>query len=267
MKRIIARTALVLSLLTPVYFAAAALGVKFGLFDWRFGFGVLLVQWGPRVVIAALAIAVIALLIVLATRPRRGWASAVVAVMIPALTLGYLGWVKQRSEAIPPIHDVSTNPDDAPQFSPTMIAARAMTPDVNPVVPLTVPVSTLEKYQGPRFADMAGRSLGQIAREAYPEVTSLNVSAPPAAAFAAALQEAESRGWTIVTRDAATGGLEATAETFWFGFRDDVAVRVRPGPAGGSVIDARSVSRVGLSDLGANAARLDAYLNGVSRRL
>lgn len=267
MKRIIARTALALSLLVPVYFAVAALGVKFGLFDWRFGLGVLLVQWGPRLVIGALAIAVVALLVVLATRPRRGWVGAGVAVLIPALTLGYLGWVKQRSEAIPPIHDVSTNFEDAPQFSPAMMAARTMTSNANPVVSLTVPISTLEKYQGPRFDDMADQSLGQVAREAYPDVMPLTVSVPPAAAFAAALQEAESRGWTIVTRDAATGVLEATAESFWFGFRDDLAVRVRPGPGGGSVIDARSVSRVGLSDLGANAARIEAYLNGVSRRL
>jgi uncharacterized protein (DUF1499 family) len=41
------------------------------------------------------------------------------------------------------------------------------------------------------------------------------------------------------------------AETFWYGFKDDVVVRVARGK-----IDFRSVSRVGLSDLGANAARI-----------
>jgi hypothetical protein len=66
------------------------------------------------------------------------------------------------------------------------------------------------------------------------------------------------KGWAIVSEDQATGTFNATATTFWFGFRDDVAVRVRA-EGEGSVIDVRSTSRVGLSDLGANAARIRAF--------
>ncbi|MCB1686408.1 MAG: DUF1499 domain-containing protein, partial [Pseudomonadales bacterium] len=64
----------------------------------------------------------------------------------------------------------------------------------------------------------------------------------------------------IVAVDADAGVIEATATTFWFGFKDDVVVRVRDDSAGGVKVDARSVSRVGLSDLGANAARIEALL-------
>lgn len=266
MRSKLAGAVLILALLLPVYFAVAALGARFGLFDWRLGLGTLIIQWGPRLLIGVLVLALVILLATVVKAPRQGWRSALIAVLIPALGLGYLASVRDKSADIPPIHDVSTRPDDPPAFSPTLLAQRAESPDTNPIVSLTVPVSTLEKYQGPRFADMGDRTLGQIAAEAYPAVQPLVTPAAPDIAFAAAVAEARSQGWAIVTEDARTGTLNATATTFWFGFKDDVAVRVRP-EGTGSVIDVRSTSRVGLSDLGANAARIESYLAGVEGRL
>ena len=69
-------------------------------------------------------------------------------------------------------------------------------------------------------------------------------------------------GLEIVNEDTAAGMIEATATTFWFGFKDDVVVRVRA-TASGSIVDIRSVSRVGQSDLGANAKRIRAILHGI----
>jgi uncharacterized protein (DUF1499 family) len=63
----------------------------------------------------------------------------------------------------------------------------------------------------------------------------------------------------IESTDIAAGLVEATATTFWFGFKDDVVVRVVANAAG-SRIDIRSVSRVGQSDIGANAARIEKFL-------
>jgi uncharacterized protein (DUF1499 family) len=77
--------------------------------------------------------------------------------------------------------------------------------------------------------------------------------------FAAAVAVARDLGWEIVAADAAEGRLEATATTRWFGFKDDVVVRVRPRP-GGARVDVRSLSRIGVSDLGTNAARVRAFL-------
>lgn len=266
MRSTLARLILILALLLPVYFAVAALGSRFGVFDWKFGLGTMIIQWGPLLIIGVLAVAVLTLIATLVKAPRKGWRSALVAVLIPAAALGYLGYVRGQSEDIPPIHDISTRPADPPAFSPQLMAQRARTPDVNPVVDLTVPMAQLEKYQGPRFADMADKSLGAVAAEAYPDIQPLTTNATPGTVFAAALTEAQSQGWTIVSQDPAAGMLNATATTFWFGFKDDVAVRVRAEGAG-SVVDVRSTSRVGLSDLGANAARIEAYLAGVSGRL
>ena len=266
MRLTLARGILFLALLLPVYFAGAALGARFGMFDWRLGLGTLIVEWGPRLLIGVLVLAIVIFGATVAKPPRRGWRSALIAILIPALGLGYLAWVRDRSADIPPIHDVSTRSDDPPAFSRAMLARRAERTDTNPVVSLAVPMSTLEKYQGPRFAEMADRTLGEIAAEAYPDVRPLTTPATPDAAFAAALAEARSQGWEIVTEDAAAGTLDATATTFWFGFKDDVAVRVRA-EGTGSVIDVRSTSRVGLGDLGANAARIETYLAGVEGRL
>lgn len=266
MRSTLARLILILALLLPVYFAVAALGARFGAFGWQFGLGTMIVQWGPRLIIGVLGAAVLILIATLVKTPRKGWRSALIAVLIPAAALGYLGWVRDQSEDIPPIHDISTRPADPPAFSPELLAQRTLTPDVNPVVDLTTPIRLLEKYQGPRFADMADQSLGQVAAEAYPDITPLTTTATPAVTFAAALAEAEAQGWDVVSQDAEAGILSATATTFWFGFKDDIAVRVRAEGAG-SVVDVRSTSRVGLSDLGANAARIEAYLAGVSGRL
>jgi uncharacterized protein (DUF1499 family) len=70
-------------------------------------------------------------------------------------------------------------------------------------------------------------------------------------------------GWEIVDSDPERGRIEATATTFWFGFKDDVVVRVRPASEG-SRIDVRSVSRVGRSDVGTNAERIEEYLEKLS---
>jgi len=75
------------------------------------------------------------------------------------------------------------------------------------------------------------------------------------------LDAARACGWEVIASDASTGRLEATDTTRWFGFKDDIVVRVRAEPSGGSRVDVRSVSRVGDSDVGANAARIREFLS------
>lgn len=260
------RSALILSLLTPLYFMVAALGVKAGLWPWRFGLGTLIVTWGPRLLGAAVVLALAALVATLVRRPRRGVALALAALLVPALGLGYLYQVRARSQSIPPIHDVATDVEDPPVHSPRLAAERAAS-GANPVHPLTARLAEIEAYRTPRFADQADRTVGELGREAYPEVRPLTVATDRQRLFAALVKAAEDRGWRIVTNDPAGGRLEAVARTFWFGFEDDVAVRVRPAGAGRLTVDARSTSRVGLGDIGANAARLTDYLRSVEADL
>jgi uncharacterized protein (DUF1499 family) len=82
---------------------------------------------------------------------------------------------------------------------------------------------------------------------------------PPAAAFDRAMAAVRAMNWEVVAADPSGGRIEATDRTPLFGFRDDVVVRVRP-DGKGSRIDVRSLSRVGVGDLGTNAKRVRAYL-------
>lgn len=267
MRKFLIRLALVVALLIPVYFAVAALGSKFGLWGWRFGLGTLMVEWGPRLLIGSLVLGVVALVAALVRRPRSGAMAAVVAVAIPAIGLAYGYQIRSASKEIPPIHDVSTNAEDAPRYSARVMAMRDAG-GANPVHAPTTPLGSIEAYQSPRFADQSSRTVADLGREAYPGLRTLVVRADQAQLFEVLTQEAQKRGWKIHTNDPAGGSIEATAETFWFGFKDDVAVRVRPAPAPGALlVDARSTSRVGLSDMGTNAARLTDYLEAVAAGL
>jgi len=267
MKRILSRAALTVSLLLPVYFAVSALGVKFGLWDWKLGLGTLIVTWGPRLLIGALVLAAIALVTCLVRKPRVGAGAAVAALLIPAAGLGYMQYVRDQNAGIPPIHDVATNVEDPPLFSEALMRERQAS-GANQVHPLTTPLSAIDAYRNPRFADRHARTVGELGREAYPNLRPVTVNATPDRLFAVLREEAQDRGWTIVSENPAAGTFEATAETFWFGFKDDVSVRVRPASAAGQLqIDARSTSRVGLGDMGANAARLRDLLADITEQL
>ncbi len=72
-------------------------------------------------------------------------------------------------------------------------------------------------------------------------------------------------GWTIVASDPATGRIEASQTSRWFGFTDDIVIRVAAHGTG-SRIDMRSLSRQGRSDFGVNAARIRAYMRALKQR-
>ena len=266
MKLLLARASMILSLLLPVYFMVAALGVKFGLWSWQVGLMKLIVQFGVPLIGFTLLLGLVALLVSLIRKPRHGWPMALIGLLIPILALGYLVSVRAKSADIPPIHDIATDISDPPVFSTKAMATR-QSAGANPVNAMTATMGNLGAYQAPAFSRIAAKTLGQVGHEAYPAVRTLKVAAAPAKVLAAAEAEAKAQGWTVVTDDPAAGVVEATAETFWFGFKDDVVVRVRADAAGGAIVDVRSTSRVGLSDMGANAARIRAFLAGLKTRL
>jgi uncharacterized protein (DUF1499 family) len=247
------RGALAVSLLVPVYFLLAALGTKFGLFDWTVGFGEMTFTWGPRVLMGAAGLAFVAVLAALLVPPRRGVALAVAALAIPLLGLGYAAYVRNMAQNIPPIHDISTDLVNPPAFSEAVVRARAAVPNSNDL-------DLLHKFT------RDGHAFTELQLRHYPEITPVTTSLDPARAFDIALDLARDRGWTIGSTNADTGAIEATDRTFWYGFTDDIAIRVRPEGMGARV-DVRSVSRVGRSDLGANAKRLRPYLEQLRAQL
>lgn len=138
---------------------------------------------------------------------------------------------------VPPINDITTNTDEPPAFAEDPAGAdRDMT------------------YPAAYVA---------LAREAYPDLAPIELAAAPADALEQARRAAESLGWEVTAVRPDSGELEAREVSALFEFVDDVAVRVRPSGSG-SVVDVRSKSRDGQSDLGANAARIRRFRDALS---
>jgi uncharacterized protein (DUF1499 family) len=137
---------------------------------------------------------------------------------------------------VPPIHDITTDTDNPPPFE-AIAPLRADAP--NPVT-----------YDG---ADSARQQLA-----AYPDIQTMVLPTAPRTAFDQALAAARDLGWEIVAAVPDLGRIEATETSFWYGFKDDVVIRIA-GADRESRIDIRSKSRVGKSDLGKNAERIRAF--------
>jgi uncharacterized protein (DUF1499 family) len=209
---------------------------------WHFRFALLtLMPWAAYFGLAALAVSVISLLLGRRWIEWRGVATAVAAFAVGGL-IAYVPWhYDQIRQSVPPIHDITTDPDNPPAFV-AVVATRAAEGD-NPV-----------QYGGPKLAAQQ--------RQAYPDIAPLNLALGRDAAFDQALATAQQMGWTIIATDNAAGRIEACERSRWFGFTDDIVVRVTASGSG-SRIDVRSSSRVGRSDFGVNAARIRAYLAGL----
>ena len=175
-----------ISLALPVYFVAAALATRFGLIDWRLGFGALTLGYGPILLMAAAGLAMAALLLALLTKPPTGVRRAALALAIPVLALGYAGYVRNEAASIPPIHDIVTDPDAPLMFSARVMALRAAVPGGNPIE------GDPRVPQDPRFGAAGGQSARALQQSAYPDIQPIMIALPPVEAFDAALAAARS---------------------------------------------------------------------------
>jgi uncharacterized protein (DUF1499 family) len=186
-------------------------------------------------------LSVLALVISLSRLDRRGIALALVALIGGGL-IAYVPWhYDQIRQTVPPIHDITTDPDNPPPF---------------------VAVVPLRQGEGINSVAYVGAKVAEQQRQAYPDVVPLTIGLAPDVAFARALDTAQRMGWTVVASDKAAGRIEASQRSRWMGFTDDIIVRVTPASSG-SRIDLRSSSRYGRSDFGVNAARIRDYLTAL----
>ena len=224
-----------LVVLSALTLLAAPVGYRLGLLPLRTALLTVL-RWGAYAAAAAAAVSTLALGFQLA-RPksaRRGvWLAAVSLLLAGAMFSIPAGY--RLGPRKPPIHDITTDIDNPPPF----VA----------VVPLNTPGRT----------DYEGEAIAAQQRQAYPDLLPAMLDVPPAEAFERALAAVYQMRWQLVEADERAGRIEATDTTFWFGFKDDVVIRVRPS-GGGSRIDVRSLSRVGGGDAGTNGARIREYV-------
>jgi uncharacterized protein (DUF1499 family) len=219
-----------LGLAGPAYRLGLSLGSAYQIIVWTSHIG------GA----AALGAIVIA---VLAYRARIWMRLTVAAIAaIVGLTSFAIGFNAQlRREHSPAIHDLTTDLENPPTFT-AVVARRANAPN------------RLDRATG----------LAELQRQGYPELAPVTLRARPEQTFDRALAAAQSLGWEIVTADKSSGRIEATDKTRWFGFEDDVVVRLTPWGTG-TRIDVRSVSRTGVGDAGRNAARIRRFLKELQK--
>jgi uncharacterized protein (DUF1499 family) len=195
--------------------------------------------WGAYAAVAAAVVSLVGVILTLRhpKGARRGFGLAALSFLLGAAFIAIPARFLMGSPK-PPIHDISTDTQNPPQF----VA----------VLPL--------RAKAPNTTVYAGEKIASQQRAAYPDLQSYEMNVPPARAFERALAAVRTMGWDLVAAEASEGRIEATDTTFWFRFKDDVIVRIRPSGTG-SRVDVRSLSRVGGGDVGTNAARIRAYLD------
>lgn len=254
-----ARIALGLALFIPLYLAVSALGTKYGAWDWQTGLLALTFGGGLLLIGLTALLAIVSLVLVLRKAPRTGWPLALIALLIPLAFAG-LGLSAADKGSANPIHDVATDTADPPQFSPETLETRSRL-GANPLNDYSVPLGDLEMWSGAE-EPLASQSHADFIAANYPDLEPVTFDTPRTDVIEAVRAAMEAIGLADIRVDAEAGRVEGVAETFWFGFRDDVVARIENG-----TIDLRSVSRVGQSDLGANAERLRALRAAIQERL
>jgi uncharacterized protein (DUF1499 family) len=225
----LARIGLALSLLSAGLLVAGPLGTRLALWSFLVGFALLALSLLLGLTGAGLS---------LAGGLRTGaWARAFPGVGLGLLIVAVPSFFLVSARGAPPIHEITTDTADPPAFvAALLLRASAANP-----------------------AEYGGAAVAAQQATAFPDIQPLLLTETPAAAYRRALAAAQAAGWDVVAQDEAAGRIEAVATTFWFGFKDDVVVRLRPA-ASGTRVDVRSKSRVGLGDAGTNARRVRAFL-------
>lgn len=224
-----------LSYLAILGFPLSVLGTRLGAFDFSIGFV------GIRYTLfLAAAIFVVGLIYWLIQRESnpQGAKAARLAMILSLLPLLGIGTQIVVARSVPAIHNISTDTINPPQFSRI---AELRTKDDNSL-----------EYQTLLLAD--------VQTKAYPNIKTLVTDLTAREAHRITLGIASYFDWDIVAENVVTGVIEATETTQLWAFKDDVVIRITERPEGDLAIDMRSVSRIGISDLGANAKRIEKFM-------
>lgn len=230
--------ALMLAVAALLLLAAGPLGWRAGWWHYRVGLQILM-PYAFYIGIAAVATALLALGPIAV---RRGARQAVVLAVLGLLggaVAAYIPWHWNSQRGLyPRLNDVTTDFDNPPSLAFAERMRRA-------------------EHGNP--ASYGGTQLAAVQRKAYPDIAPAMLDLPADQAFDRALAIARKRGWTIVEADRTAGTIDAEQRSRWFGFTDDIAIRITPAEDG-SRIDIRSAARQGRGDYGVNAARGRAFL-------
>ncbi|MGP5337092.1 DUF1499 domain-containing protein [Psychrobacter maritimus] len=188
-------------------------------------------------VFAGIAALILLVLQIIFKRKTVTLGSTIMALLLSTIAIAIPLSMLNKGKSVPPIHDISTDLVSPPEFV-AIAPLRADAP--NPV-------------------EYAGVEVATQQRAAYPELQTLNYPQSKSELVEATKQVIDNLGWQLVNIDANQGIVEATDRTMWFGFKDDVIVRITDNGSK-RLVDIRSKSRVGGSDLGKNAERIHKFI-------
>jgi len=215
-----------------VFFA----GYGYQLDWWSFRGGFKIIPWGTGSAVLGGVITTLGFFI-LKNRTRIQIGIGLLGILISATALFNLGyWYNETKKGYPPIHDITTDTDNPPSF---------------------VVIKELRK-DAPNPAAYQGQKIANTQNSFYSGLETIELNADFDQAFDLALENVKKMPWTIVAEDRNEGRIEAYHKLAWFGFIDDVVIRV-DSSSNKSLIDIRSKSRIGRGDLGVNAKRIRKY--------
>lgn len=221
---------------------------------WHFRTGFKLLRWSFYAAAAGGVLAIAAIAAASRSRPRLVLANLLILAIALAYCL-YMATMYRAARAAVPLHDVTTNLDDYPRFYRLTVREDnlAAIPDLGRRELAALPPR--ERWKA-------------VHRIAYPDLQAVRVEGEAGDIVRRAEQLARERGWEVVTVDPREGVVEAVATSFWFRFKDNVIVRVRPlsEQPGTAMVDMRSISREGVSDTGVNARRIREFLADLAGR-
>jgi hypothetical protein len=224
---------------------SSAAGIWLGAWDYRTGLGILRMAntAGPYLFWGCLALGIgSSLFAMLMAHDDRRRLITYAGLGIVTAALGYGIPESFRPPAgvnYPMIHDITTDTDYPPQFVD--------------IVPLRGTNSNSIVYGGAE--NVTAEELAALTKEASPDLVPRVYDERHADVYRRALNAVETLGWEIVSADFDSRRIEATDTTLWFRFKDDIVITFGT-QSNNVVVNARSTSRVGVGDVGANAARL-----------
>ncbi len=229
-----------LALLAVVGAVMAGLGTRWEVWHFRVGLGLL--KWSAYAGICSLILSAGGIAAGLISTGRRALALSIAGCIISGLVVGIPAYWARQARQLPAIHDITTDTVNPPQF----VA----------ILPLRMNASNPPGYGGPQIAEQQEVAYPQVRPLIYPD--SFDMTYDKVFVLARRL------GWKIVDASRKDGRIEAVDSTLWFGFKDDIVIRIRP-LSSGTRIDIRSVSRVGVSDIGTNARRITRFLQAMGK--
>lgn len=239
----VAVAAFLLSAITAFLFVYSGYGYQSEI--WSLGTAFSILRNAAYATFGLILVNLLAIYLTWPGKGKKGMAFGITGLILSLSVIVTAVYWQSEAQKYPPIHDITTDIENPPAFEE--------------IIPLRSDAPNPHEYLGGETSDMQ--------REFYTDLQPVVLNDSPETVFETAVSLTESRGWTLVSANRENLKIEATEELPWFGFKDDVVIRIQPQDGNRTLVDMRSKSRIGRSDLGLNAYRIQQFLADLQKEL